>query len=84
MTARKLTLLIDEALIERAKRIARIRGQSVSLLVSEQFSQLAAGAEKRCDPFFEALHAELLKQDRVVEEHAVAVLRSRHATEKYL
>jgi len=40
MTARKLTLLIDEALIARAKRVARLRGQSVSLLVSEQLSLL--------------------------------------------
>ena len=39
----KLTLRLDEALIERAKSLARLRGKSVSQLVSDYFNALDGG-----------------------------------------
>ena len=46
----KLTLRVDERLVSRAKREARLRGKSVSQMVSEYFDSLARDSENAGRP----------------------------------
>lgn len=55
--ATKLTLRMDEALIEEAKRVARVRGTSVSRMVADYFAVLGRlPEEETLPPLTRALH----------------------------
>lgn len=76
----KLTLRLDERLIERAKGEAEKRGKSVSQMVAEFFSSL--GASRRGDDELPPLTSSLmgaLRGKRVSEGDY-----KRHLREKYL
>ena len=44
---RKLTLSISEKTVQKAKRISRRRGKSISRMVEEYFNSIAERKEKR-------------------------------------
>ena len=54
----KLTLSVDQALIDAAKAYAKAHNTSLSQLVARHFMELAA---QPADPFFTTLHEELLR-----------------------
>lgn len=58
MTATKLTLRIDDELVQRAKEVAREREVSVSRLVADYFSVLGRQREPELDlpPITASLH----------------------------
>ncbi len=75
----KLTLRLDEALIEHAKRIARQRGKSVSQMVAEYFAVLGELPEsgEACAPVTHALRG-ALKGAGVSEVDYRRHLREKH------
>jgi hypothetical protein len=76
----KLTLRIEEALIQRAKAEAQRRGKSVSQLVAEYFALLSAGSrqqEAALPPKVRALKGILRDADVDVADY------HRHLEEKY-
>jgi hypothetical protein len=76
----KLTLRLDEHLIERAKGEAEKRGKSVSQMVAEFFGSLGAVTKKRADvpPLTASLLGVLRKKSSSESEY------KRHLREKYL
>ncbi len=78
----KLTLNIDQSLIEAAKAHAHRRGTSVSRLVARYFQQLEVAPAR--DEFFQVLHAELTREGYKAPEHDLESLRRRHVAAKYL
>lgn len=65
----KLTLRLDDSLIDRAKHAAEKRGKSVSQMVSEFFDSLDGGAQTKSDyppitsALFGALRGKFLSKD---------------------
>ncbi len=78
----KLTLNIDQSLIEAAKVYAHSRGTSVSKLVARYFQQLDVAPVR--DEFFQMLHEELTREGYKAPEHDLESLRHRHVAAKYL
>ncbi|MBW7907697.1 MAG: antitoxin [Kiritimatiellae bacterium] len=76
----KLTLRLDEGLINRAKRAAEKRGKSVSQMVSEFFDSLDAGTPKTPSypPITSALLGSLRGKSMTREDYR------RHLRDKYL
>ncbi len=77
----KLTLNIDQSLIEAAKAYAHSRGTSVSRLVARYFQQLDVAPAR--DAFFQALHEELTREGYKAPGHDLESLRRRHVAAKY-
>lgn len=78
----KLTIRLDSGVINRAKRIAKKRGTSVSRMVSDYFKGVAASARKveRRDlpPLTRALYGSLAGSDLSVDDY------KRHLEKKHL
>lgn len=76
----KLTLRLDDSLIDRAKHAAEKRGKSVSQMVSEFFDSLDGGAQTKSvyppitSALFGALRGKFLSKDDY----------RRHLRDKYL
>lgn len=78
MPRKKLTLSVDEQVIERARRYSRRHNTSISQLVSNYLSQLdAREGEQAYSPTVRRLMG-LLPSDTTVEQYR------RHLEEKYL
>ena len=79
--ATKLTLRIDEKLINRAKAYAKKSGKSVSKLVADFFTLLGRGEEEaslKITPKVMSLRGAFRDSDFNVDEH------KRHLEKKYL
>jgi hypothetical protein len=77
----KLTLRIDEKLINRAKRYARKSGKSLSQLVSDFFALLGPGEEKKSidvTPKVKSLRGAFRGADFSLDQYR------RHLEDKYL
>jgi len=77
----KLTLRIDEKLINRAKIYARKSGKSVSQLVADFFGMLGSGAEKKSfemTPKVKSLRGAFRGADFNIDSYR------RHLEDKYL
>lgn len=78
MSRKKLTLSVDEQVIERARRYSRRHNTSISQLVSNYLAQLDANdGEEAYSPTVRRLLG-ILPSDTNVEEY------HRHLEEKYL
>lgn len=78
MSRKKLTLSVDEQVIERARRYSRRHNTSISQLVSNYLAQLDANeAEEAYSPTVRRLIG-ILPSDATIEQHR------RHLEEKYL
>jgi len=76
----KLTLRMDDAVIRKAKRLARKRGKSVSSLVSEYFAgQPDDEMEKKLPPVTSSMIGVLSKSPEVKEDDY-----KKYLEEKYL
>ena len=77
----KLTLRMEEAVIRKAKRLARKRGQSVSRMVSEYIAQAEeAEGENRLPPLTASMVGALASGKGDVDETSYR----RHLEEKHL
>ena len=76
----KLTLRLDDSLIDRAKRAAEKRGKSVSQMVSEFFDSLDGGAQTKTSypPITSALLGSLRGKSLSKEDYR------HHLRDKYL
>lgn len=76
----KLTLRLDDSLIDRAKHAAANRGKSVSQMVSEFFESLEGGAQTKTGypPITSALLGSLRGKSLSKEDYR------RHLRDKYL
>ncbi len=77
----KLTLRIDDRLIERAKRHARAKGRSVSQMVSDYFSLLGAdpaSLDESLPPVVRSLRGSLAGR-RIDESDYTRHLEKKHA-----
>ena len=75
----KLTLRMDDALVEKAKREAKRRGKSVSQMVAEFFDSLSkTSSGKRTLPPLTASLVGVLKKHRVSEATYKKHLREKH------
>lgn len=80
MAQTKLTLRLDTRLIERAKKVARRRGKSVSRMVADYFRTLETG-EKRAEnlpPLTRSLYG-ILEGSELGEEAYREHLEKKHA-----
>lgn len=79
--ATKLTLRMDEDLIQRAKAFAKERGKSVSQIVADYFASLDQKPQERgtdLTPIVRSLKGTLRGADADVEDYR------RHLEERYL
>jgi hypothetical protein len=74
----KLTLSVDEKVVEEAKRYAEQRGTSVSRLVEEYLAVVSRGAAVAEDPPILARVRGLLKGSRLDERDYRRHLREKH------
>ena len=65
---KKLTLSIDETVIERARRYSRAHNTTISELVSNYLDRLDAPADPEYSPFVQRLRG-LLSPDTSIEEY---------------
>ena len=78
----KLTLRLDERLIEKTKKLARARNVSLSEMVTEFFKSVVSGApgeEKPSSPVLDEISGILAGKER----KALASSYKRHIEEKY-
>jgi len=73
---KKLTLSVDERVIERARRYSTRHNTSISQLVTHYLSQLDAPDDSRMAPWVQRLRG-ILKSDTAVEDYR------RHLEEKH-
>lgn len=76
MTKRKLTLSVDERVIERARRYSTQHNTSISQLVTQYLSQLDAPSGSTLAPWVQRLRG-IVPSDVSVEDHR------RHLEEKH-
>ena len=77
----KLTLRLDEALIQKAKLFAKSRGKSVSQLVADYFFLLQASSQEELDeigPLTSSLRG-ILKGTNLDEEDYRRYLEKKHS-----
>jgi hypothetical protein len=77
----KLTLSIDQELIEAAKAYAKTHHTSLSQLVTRCFRELAS---QPADAFFSQLHTELQRDGFDAPRGDLSALRQQHITRKYM
>ena len=77
----KLTLSIEQEIIDAAKAYARLHKMSLSKLVSRFLMELGNGPQ---DDFFEKLHEELRREGFKAPKENLTDLRQHHVTRKYL
>jgi len=65
---KKLTLSVDEQVIERARRYSRKHNTSISQLVSTYLSQLGVPSEHELAPFVQRIRG-ILPSDTSIEEY---------------
>lgn len=65
---KKLTLSVDEEVIERARRYSREQGTSISQLVSTYLRQLDSPSDRKLSPMVERLLG-ILPSDLSVEDY---------------
>jgi hypothetical protein len=76
MSLTKLTLSVDEALVEKAREYSRRRGTSISQMVSRFLAALPEGGEEEYTPTVRRLLGILPPEADLAEYH-------RHLEEKY-
>ena len=77
----KLTLSVDQKLIDAAKLYAKTHHTSLSQIVSNCFMELS---NQPTDDFFSQLHAELQRDGLDTPRGDVSDLHQSHITRKYL
>ncbi len=77
----KLTLSLEQEIIDRAKRVARTRKTSLSKMISQFLSSLEPTASQ--DSFLARLHQELEREGYKPSSLDDDQLRERHMAEKY-
>lgn len=80
---RKLTLRLDERLINEAKNVAKLKGTSLSKMVANYFRSISKEADKNIK--YTPVLAEIsgvLSQD--LDKEKVAIGYKKHLEEKYL
>lgn len=79
MAQTKLTLRLDSLLIERAKRVARSRGKSVSRMVADYFRTLESldRADEDLPPLTRSLYG-VLEGSGATEEQYLRHLENKH------